>query len=368
MNRFEAKRVQVLSEKPMPVIPPAPVNVHYFEAGQYKTFVDHMRVPTYFDKIVVSTVHEVAPGLPRPPLELQSPRGIALSAYRTARGIARSLRPARVITTPTLDTRRQPPNNMAHLLVDLIPYALYVRSIIGPDVTFLFRKLEKPYAELLEIFGIVPRIETGEVEADIVKVRGTRGLSVYDLLGTFDCTGSNFLPDVYETFTFPSSLKFEKIFLARRGPRRLGNQSELEAVVAKHGYKTIFMEDYSVSEQLSIGAHARHVVAIHGAAMAFLIGAKQIDSVIELLPANVYHAGYPVILSGRVGRYELIIPSFDQAVAHSGWQAVEHSKSLPFSVDARLLDQILSSIDMGRGTTAKTDAKASPLSAPPASS
>ena len=344
MKPVETRRVKVLSEEPMPVVPPAAVNVHYFEAGQYKTFVDHMRVPTYFDKIVVSTVHEVAPGLPRPPLELASPRSLARSTYRTARSVARSLRPRRVLPSPTLDTRRQPPNNMAHLLVDLIPYALHARRVVGPDLTFLFRKLDKPYAELLDVFGIVPRVETGEVEADVIKVRGTRGLSVYDLLGTFDCTGMNFLPNVYSTFEFPSSIKLERIFLARRGPRSLGNQAEIEAVVSKHGYEIVFMEDHSVSEQLSIGAHAKHVVAIHGAAMSFLIGAKQIDSVVELLPPHVYHAGFPVCLSPRVARYELIIPSFDPAVAHSGWETIAHFKSLPFSVDARLLDRLLSEL------------------------
>jgi hypothetical protein len=344
MKPVEAKRVKVLSEEPMPVVPPTAVNVHYVEAGQYKTLVDHMRVPTYFDKIVVSTVHEVAPGLPRSPLDFGSPTGLARSAYRTVRGVARSLRPRVVLTTPTLDTRRQSPNNMAHLLVDLIPYALYARAVAGPDVALVFQKLEKPYAELLEIFGIVARVETGEVEADIIKVRGTRGLAVYDLLGTFDCTGMNFLPNAYATFEFPSSVTFERIFLARRGLRSLGNQAELETIVAKHGYTTVFMEDYSVSEQLSIGAHAKHVVAVHGAAMSFLIGAKRIDSVVEILPPNVYHAEFPVCLSPRVTRYEQIIPTFDPAVAHSGWETIGQYKGLPFSVDARLLDKVLSAI------------------------
>jgi Glycosyltransferase 61 len=340
------KRVKVVSDEPMPIVPPAAVTVHYVEAGQRKTLVDHMKCPTYFDRLVVATVHDVAPGVRSEPVRVDSPRNLARFVYRAAGRAARSLRPRRVLAGPTLDTRFQEPNNVAHLLIDLIPYCLYTRAVFGAgaELTFLFRKLEKRYAALLEVFGIAPRFEAGEVEADLVKVRGARGLAVYDLLGTFDCTGINFLPHVYDTFAFPSSIKIDKVFLARRGARSLGNQAEIEALVKKHGYETVFMEDHSMAEQLSIGAHAKHVVSVHGAAMSFLAGSRHIDSLVELLPPHVYHAGFPVSLSPRVARYEQIIPDFDPAVVHSGWDVISRFKSLPFSVDARLLDDVLSQL------------------------
>ena len=104
------------------------------------------------------------------------------------------------------------------------------------------------------------------------------------------------------------------------------------------------MEDYSLRDQLSIGAHAKHVVAIHGAAMSFLILDNRIDLTIELLPANNYAAGFPVALGPRVRHYEQIIPNFDRKVQHVGWPAIMHFKNIPFSVDTSFLAKRLAYI------------------------
>jgi len=338
------KPIQILSEVPAFVVPPAAVTVHTVEAGVRRTRVIEAKVPTYFDTVVVSTIHEVtAPGH-IPTVTVDSPRNLARFGYHAARRLAMKVRPPLVIPSPTLDTRSQEPNNVAHLIVDLIPYCLYARQVVGAHACFLFRKLEQRYVDLLGMFGIEPRFEAGPVEADIIKVRGARGLAVYDLLGTFDCFGLNFLPRVYDPFTFASPPTSERIFLARRGTRSLGNHAEISAVAQRFGYETVFMEDLPVSAQVSIGAHAKHVIAIHGAAMSFLVASKHIDSVVELLPPHIFHAGYPVYLSPRVARYEQIIPDFDPAVAHSGWAALSRIKGQPFSVDARLLEDVLARI------------------------
>jgi hypothetical protein len=95
---------------------------------------------------------------------------------------------------------------------------------------------------------------------------------------------------------------------------------------------------------LNIGAQAKHVVAIHGAAMSFLIMGKRIDSIVEFLPANNYAAGFPVALGSRARHYEQIIPSFDRIVQHVGWPAIDSFKNLPFAVDTSLLAKRLSNI------------------------
>jgi hypothetical protein len=231
-------------------------------------------------------------------------------------------------------------------LLDLIPYSLYARRTVGSEVAILFQTLGERFCKLLDIFGLVPVFERRRVEADVVKIRGTRGLAVYDLKlpHTFDCPGISFVPNVYSEMDFSSYTKFDRVFLARRGSRSLFNQSEVEETVARFGYRTVFMENYSLLEQLSIGAQAKHVVAIHGAAMSFLIMSRQIDSVVELLPTNNYAAGYPVALGSRVRRYEQIIPSFDRIVQHIGWPAIVGFKDLPFAVDTSLLAKLLSNI------------------------
>jgi Glycosyltransferase 61 len=339
-------RVKIISEETIPPTASVPVAVHYVESGVQKTMTVHMRLPTYFDGIAVSIVHGVLPGLPMPQITLNSLRNTARFGYHTARHAEVAIRLPRAMRKPVFDTRSWEPNNFAHLLLDLIPYSLYVRQAVGPEVVFLFQKLGKRFCELLEIFGLVPDFERRRVEADVVKISGTRGLAVYDLdlRTTFDCPGICFVPNVYTEMDFSSSAKFEKVFLARRDARRLLNQAEVEETVARFGYRTVFMEDYSVREQLSIGAQAKHVVAIHGAAMGFLIMGKQIDSIVEFLPANNYAAGFPVALGSRVRHYEQIIPSFDRIVQHIGWPAIVSFKNLPFAVDTSLLAKLLSNI------------------------
>ena len=182
------------------------------------------------------------------------------------------------------------------------------------------------------------------MSGDIIKIRGTRGLSVYDLFGIDDCHGINFMPDTYTEMDFPSSLTFDRIFMARRAPRDLENQLEMERITERYGYKTVFLEDYSIRDQLGIGAQAKHVIAVHGAAMSFLLMSKRIDSLIEILPPNVYHDVFPICLSPRVVRYEQIIPNFDERVAHSGWEAISYFKNRRFSVSVKLVECLLSEI------------------------
>ena len=339
-------RVKILSEEPAPPTTSIPVVVHYVELGVQKSITVHMRLPTYFDGIAVSIVHEVVPATPMPQISLSSLRNAARLGYHTAKGIEAAIRSPYVMRNPVFDTRGWEPNNFAHLLLDLIPYSLYVRQAVGPELVILFQKLGERFRELLDIFGVAPVFERKRIEADVVKISGTRGLAVYDLdtRNTFDCPGICFVPDVYSDMDFSSSTKFERVFLARRDSRSLLNQTEVEATVARFGYRTVFMEDYALREQLSIGAQAKHVVAIHGAAMSYLIMGKRINSIVEFLPANNYAAGFPVALGSRVRHYEQIIPSFDRGVQHIGWPAIVSFKNLPFAVDTHLLGKLLGNI------------------------
>jgi hypothetical protein len=320
--------------------------VHYVELGIQKTMTVHMKLPTYFDGIAVSIVHQVLPALPMPPIAVGSFRSAARFGYHTARRAEAAIRSPRVMRKPVFDTRGWEPNNFAHLLLDLIPYSLYVRQAAGPEVIVLFQRLGTRFRELLDIFGVVPVFERRRIEADVVKISGTRGLAVYELdpKSTFDCPGICFVPNVYTEMDFSSSRTFERVFLARRGARRLLNQAEVEETVARFGYRTVFMEDYSLRDQLSIGTQAKHIVAVHGAAMAFLVMNKRIDSIVEFLPTNNYAAGFPVALGWRVRHYEQIIPSFDRSVQHVGWPAIAGFKDLPFAVDTFLLCKLLANI------------------------
>lgn len=67
------------------------------------------------------------------------------------------------------------------------------------------------------------------------------------------------------------TLPAKRIFIARLGTGSLLNQTEVERLVAARGYRTVFMEDHPVAEQLGLASRARTVVAVHGAGRAGLV-------------------------------------------------------------------------------------------------
>lgn len=338
------KRVDILHSQAAAGRRAVPVQVHVNESGCYKHLQVAVSQPILFDEVVTASIHETAPGLANfRKLDL-SFRDLARALYfGTAAVYARCAETVKV-SEPVLDTRSVEPNNMAHLLLDIIPCVLHARRVLGREVLVLSRSLQDPFRRLLETFAI-PRIASGRnIEADFIKIRGARGLHVFDLLGHPECPAHVSLPDPYQGITFESSVKFDRIFLARRGPRALLNHGEVESVVRRFGYEMIFMEDYSIHDQLSIGAQAKHVVAIHGAAMAFLALNRAVDSVIELMPPHVYHEMFAMCPRSQAMRYHVIISEFDPVVVHSGWSALLHHKERPFATDLKLLEKSLLSV------------------------
>jgi len=339
-----AKPVKILSEAIAPPMDSISVTLHYFEAGTYKKkTVKNMR-PTYFDEIVISSVFETLPAYSYPFAPFNSARNFARNGLYAYKQLGASIGKPVVLSNPVLDMRFLGPNNIAHLLIEIIPYYMIAREAVGPEIRMLLHSVGEPFSSLLKRFHVSCIWEDRRVTGEIVKISGTRGLAVHDLLRTFECSGISFAPDVYANIDVGTGPRFERVFLARRAPRNLENQMEIESITNKYGYTTIFMEDYSVQEQIGIGAQARHVVAIHGAAMSFLLMNKSIDSLIEVFPPNVYHQLFPVSLGHRVIRYEQIISDFDPKIAHCGWEAISYFKSRKFSLNGPLLNKVLSEI------------------------
>lgn len=335
------KPVTIFSEQPIPANQSYPVTIHYKESGVRKRVTIQMSTATRFDSLVVAGVQETIRAK-LPWVKPNSPSNFMRLGYRSIQYLDASIHAPRKLAPAVLDTRAAEPNNISHLLLHIIPYCLYAQGIVGKDVVFLFRKLHGQFRDLPPIFGLTPRFEHRNVEAQVIKVSGTRGFALYDLIDVFDCVAFNYMPDVYSNLDFASSVGFDKVFLARRGSRGLINQGEIEKLLERYGYKTLFLEDYPLLEQLSIGARAKKVVAVHGAALGCLAVNKGLDSVIEVMPPNSYFEAFPVALCPLVKHYQQVIPDFDRAVAHSGWPAISYYGNHPFRADPGMLEDCLS--------------------------
>jgi len=80
----------------------------------------------------------------------------------------------------------------------------------------------------------------------------------------------------------------DKIYISRSNSlnvvsRRVSNEEELSLMLEKRGFKTVYMENFSFLEQISIMSHAKYVVAPHGAGITNVMFAKDDCHLIELI-------------------------------------------------------------------------------------
>ena len=93
---------------------------------------------------------------------------------------------------------------------------------------------------------------------------------------------------------FGSSL--DKVYISRKNKniRNIINEKELLITLKNYGFKTVYFEDYSVTDQIKITKSSSHIIAIHGAGMINCNFCKEGTKVLELFPFN-YQCGFAYI-------------------------------------------------------------------------
>lgn len=311
-----------------------------------RTLELQVKRPVHFEKMVTFKIIDVTSPPKLSPNSLSSVRSLLIAIRNTLLNTYSQLSRPVELQDPIFDVRCHEPNNIAHLMIHVIPFCLHVKELSGVNTKFLFAKISPPFRKLLEAFNIEPIITRQKISGSLVKVFGTRGLASYDILDVPDCPTITFVPNIYSEYKFTSPLiSKEKLFIARRGARGLINHDEIESMLNKIGYQTVFMEDYTILEQLGIAAEAKDVVAVHGASMGMLVANKQLNSLIEICPPNVYHEYFAVALAESVKKHIQIIPSFNSSVGYSGWNAIVHFKNNPFNANVSQLELALSMLN-----------------------
>lgn len=80
----------------------------------------------------------------------------------------------------------------------------------------------------------------------------------------------------------------ERIYISRSNPkknttRQISNEQELTAMLSTHGFKTVYMENFSFLEQISIMNFAKYIIAPHGAGIANTMFSKPESYLLELV-------------------------------------------------------------------------------------
>ena len=211
-----------------------------------------------------------------------------LTVRRRTKNPIRLFRRTRTISIENriiFDARYETDSNVSHYLLDTMPRILLAKELLsshGIDEARLLVVLrERAHPVAKRFFGSLG-IETFETEArifgQIIKHGTVAGITtIDDHISHPDTPLHSLVRHTYERalkYRPNSTLQMgEKIFISRRKTRRIENQEEIEKILTKAGFKTVYFEDSDLSfcDQWSIISEAKQIVAIHGAGISPLV-------------------------------------------------------------------------------------------------
>ena len=96
----------------------------------------------------------------------------------------------------------------------------------------------------------------------------------------------------------------------RRGAvrnRRIVNEPEMEAALARHGFVPVTMDGRSIRDQASLFAGAEAIVGAHGAALTNILFTRPRTTVLEIFPAAVQEPGMFAVSTHAQAHYGFLL-------------------------------------------------------------
>ena len=195
-----------------------------------------------------------------------------------------------------LDLRIHSPSNWAHAFTNHLPLALYIRrSIMGshPEniLIVLPHNISKNIATLFETVNFKVLLSDNHVSGRLIEFemkpwRSIRSLRHEIVRNELAST------ELYNNVLTVKSLSKDKLFISRKDARRLINESEVSDFLQSKGYETIYLEDYSLFEQIALLSYAEKIIAIHGAGLGPILlrnvfNSRAFDLIELFTPAHV---------------------------------------------------------------------------------
>jgi len=131
-----------------------------------------------------------------------------------------------------------------------------------------------------------------------------------------------------------------RIYVARRGRRKVANEAALAPVLERAGFEVIAMEGLGLDAQMAAFRGASLIVAPHGAALAHLVHAAPGATLIELIPRGYLNQSF-YALAGACGmRYHALVG--EPAPSSSGGPTERD-----FTIEAQRLDRAIRAVEPG---------------------
>jgi hypothetical protein len=273
-----------MTERSAQIIRPAPISVAPSKMFTYPTRLADAWAPS--NQEIHLPGYEISP----PPIEVAvhsgSTRLLEIRQKHSTKEIIKNLYKQivpeiQMVGECIYDSRYEIDDNIAHVLDSVVSPVLFARKLY-PTITVILRARASAMAqEVFKLLGIPTICTNGDVAGRLIQVRQPSGRAKFEGEGLYSSAFRDVLFERYNPTT-P-----ERIFISRRGTRRLLNEAEIVAVLAKYGFQTVYFEDIPVCEQWSLTRNAKAIVGIHGAALSSLYFNRNVVKVIEL-----FHPGY----------------------------------------------------------------------------
>lgn len=205
-----------------------------------------------------------------------------------------------------------------HWMFDLLPrLELLKRSELKLQEIdwFVVNSLNKPFQkETLNLLGIP---ESKIIESDRQSHIQATELIVPSFPGYLDWVSEGTINFLRQTFLSQVSLaqsNRQKIYVsrARAKNRQLINEVEVSELLTQQGFKTVFLEEMSVLEQVAVFINAEIIVAPHGSGLTNIVFCSPNTKIVELFSPNYLRTDYWMISQQlQLEHYYLVGENFD---------------------------------------------------------
>lgn len=98
-----------------------------------------------------------------------------------------------------------------------------------------------------------------------------------------------------------------KLYIARRGIRAIYNEADLLTLLSRHGFRTVYMEDLNLRDQIALSSRARILLGPHGSGFAHTIFMPRRAHVVELFSPEYVNPFTSTIVRHLQQDYSMIV-------------------------------------------------------------
>jgi len=180
-----------------------------------------------------------------------------------------------------------------HWMLETLPKIFSLKEYHDDYVLLLPDRIDKVRAESLKVFGnikteIIPKNQYFKIKGELLAIDRI-AYKTHHRIEVLKPLRKLFLSH----FSAPHVASYEKIFISRKQTERrhIVNEKEVIDVISHFGFKTLYLDEFTLEEQINIFSKAKIVIGIHGAGLSNILFMEKNTKLLELRGRIQNHKG-----------------------------------------------------------------------------